>query len=399
MKNKLYYIDSYLKSFTTKLLKQDQDENGTYYVLLEETAFYPTGGGQPHDTGTLNDIPVINVEEIEGEIRHYITTPLTETSEIFGQIDWKRRFDHMQQHAGQHILSAAFEELFGYETVGFHLGQEIVTIDLAVENLTMEESIEVENLANKIILENRPIITKWISSAEISQYPLRKQPSVTENIRLVIIPEYDYNGCGGTHPSSTGQVGSIKILNWEKQRKNTRIQFVCGNRALKQLHEKQKILLDLTKLLNSPESGLVHSLTRLIETTKANEKIIDDLQGSLIEYEARQFLAEKASINDRNFIVKVLHNRTMKELQKLARTITSLEIDAIVILIAENNQQLQIVLAKGKDIEENMNDVLNKVLPFINGKGGGSAKLAQGGGEATLSGQQMIEKIVDMITT
>jgi alanyl-tRNA synthetase len=399
MKNKLYYIDPYLKEFSTNIIKQVQDENGTYYVILEETAFYPTGGGQPYDTGTLNNIPVINVEEIEGEIRHYIESPLTETSKIVGEIDWNRRFDHMQQHTGQHILSAAFEQLFGHKTVGFHLGQEIVTIDLAVENLSMEECLDVEKLANRMILENRPIITKWISAEEISDYPLRKELSVTENIRLVIIPEFDYNGCGGTHPSSTGQVGAIKILNWEKQRNNTRLQFVCGNRALKQLHEKQNILLKLTKLLNSPESGLVDSLTRLIETAKANEKSIDELQSTVIEYEARQLLTEKISINKGYMITKVLQNRTMKELQKLARTMTSLELNVIVNLVAENNQQLQVVMAKGHNIEMSMKDVLNKVLPLINGKGGGSADLAQGGGEATLSGLELTEKIVDILTT
>jgi alanyl-tRNA synthetase len=399
MKNKLYYIDPYLKEFTTNILKQDQDENGTYYVILEETSFYPTGGGQPYDTGTLNNIPVINVEEIEGEIRHYIETPLMETNKIVGGIDWNRRFDHMQQHTGQHILSAAFEQLFGYQTVGFHLGQEIVTIDLAVENLSMKECMKVENLANQLILENRPIITKWISSEEISKYPLRKELSVTENIRLVIIPEFDYNGCGGTHPSSTGQVGSIKILDWEKQRKNTRIQFVCGKRALKQLHKKQNILLELTKLLNAPENGLVDSLTRLIDTAKTHEKSVEELRGTLIDYEARELLVDKATINGRYLVAKVLHNRTMKELQRLAKTMTNFETTAMVILIAENSQQLQLVIAKGRDIEGSMKDVLNNVLPLINGKGGGSPDLAQGGGEATMSGQQLIEKLVDMMTT
>jgi alanyl-tRNA synthetase len=211
---KVYYQDPYKQSFTTKLVKQAQDKNGGYYVVLEKTIFYPTGGGQPHDTGMINGVHVYEVEEIDGEIRHYVEQPIESHNEIIGEIAWDRRFDHMQQHTGQHILSAAFEEVYGYKTVSFHLGKELCTIDLEISNLNEEEANQTEELANKIILENRPIETKWITEAELSHYSLRKELSVSENIRLVIIPNFDYNGCGGTHPNSTGQVSAIKILNW-----------------------------------------------------------------------------------------------------------------------------------------------------------------------------------------
>ncbi|WP_313897576.1 alanyl-tRNA editing protein [Bacillus litorisediminis] len=162
------------------------------------------------------------MEDREGEIRHYLEKPIPDISQpVIGQIDWDRRFDHMQQHAGQHILSAAFEELFHMKTVSFHLGTEVLTIDLDTSELTEDIALQAENLANQIILENRPIETKWVTEEEAKKYRLRKELSVTDQIRLVIIPDFDYNGCGGTHPSSTGQVGSIKILNWEKQRKKS----------------------------------------------------------------------------------------------------------------------------------------------------------------------------------
>ncbi|MFK4998913.1 alanyl-tRNA editing protein [Bacillus sp. N9] len=185
--------------------------------------FYPTGGGQPFDMGTLNGIEVLNVEEVDGEIHHTVSKRLDTTDEIEGVIDWERRFDHMQQHTGQHILTSAFVELFGLHTVSFHLGKEICTIDLDVEHVSSEQLVAAERLANEVILKNLPIETKWVTGDELEQYSLRKELAVTDDIRLVIIPNFDYNGCGGTHPSSTGQVSAIKILATEKQKQK----YVC----------------------------------------------------------------------------------------------------------------------------------------------------------------------------
>jgi alanyl-tRNA synthetase len=391
MKTKLFYEDAYIQTFSTTLKKQEKDDLGQTYVILNETAFYPTGGGQPFDTGTLNNISVLNVEEIDGEIRHYMESPLPNTSSIDGQINWSRRFDHMQQHAGQHILSAAFEELFKYETVSFHLGQEILTIDLAVDDLTEEEAEAAEKLANNIILENRPIETKWVSENELSQYHLRKQPTVTENIRLVIIPNFDYNGCGGTHPSSTGQVGSIKILDWEKQRKKIRIQFVCGNRVLKQFHKKQKVILELTKLLNAPEVAMVDSLTRLLDTVKCTDKDLEEAHNQLLQYEGKELISEQSCVNNRAVISKVFQNRSLKELQKLARSIISDSEEVIVLLVSENESQLQVVAARGSKIDLSMKSLLSELLSTINGKGGGNEAFAQGGGEMMVTGEQLLE--------
>ena len=192
MQSKLYYQDPYIQTFSAQILKQESDETGKNYIILNQTAFYPTGGGQPHDTGRIADRAVIDVEEVNGEIRHYLDAPLrVADSNVTCTIDWERRFDHMQQHAGQHILSAAFDHLFGYKTVGFHMGTENLTIDLATEELTKEEAQKAEELANKIILENRPIETKWVTEEELSQYELRKETKVKEDIRLVIIPDFD----------------------------------------------------------------------------------------------------------------------------------------------------------------------------------------------------------------
>jgi alanyl-tRNA synthetase len=398
-KNKLFYQDSYMHTFKSKIIKQEQDENGLWYIVLEETAFYPTGGGQPFDTGTINNVRVLNVEETFGEIRHYLENPIFVSSGVIdGEINWERRFDHMQQHAGQHILSAAFEELFNYKTVSFHLGEDALTIDLEIEELTNSEASEVEKRANQIIIENRPIETKWVSQAELFQYPLRKQPTVTENIRLVIIPEFDYNGCGGTHPSSTGQVGAIKILDWETQRKKIRLRFICGNRVLQQFHSKHQILSQLTKLLNSPEQGMIKSLERLLGNVKNSDRQLEEARQTLLQLEAREMLHSRLEINGTEIISKVLHNRSMKEMQQLARTITSYSNGAIVILISENDTQLQIVAARGSLQKVSMKKLLANILPTINGKGGGNEVMAQGGGEMVLKGNELLEITINALS-
>lgn len=385
---KLYYEDPYIKTFETELVYQGADDKERVYAVLKESAFYPTGGGQPHDEGTLNNIKVVDVEEVEGEIRHYLEGELdSSTSGVSGEIDWKRRFDHMQQHAGQHILSAAFEELYGYKTVSFHLGRETLTIDLEISELPVQHAEEAERLANAIILENRPIESRWVSAEEASKFPLRKKLSVSEDIRLVIIPEFDYNGCGGTHPTSTGQVSGVKILDWERQKKKIRVQFVCGSRILTQLQTKHEITRSLSQLLNSPEKDLLSAASRLIENGKDLEKQLEEAKETLLAFEAKEML----TAGEGNSVSKVFEGRTIQELQKLARLIASQSENADVILINETADKLQFVCARGADSESDMKNLSAELLQRINGKGGGNPQFAQGGGEKLMSGEDLLQ--------
>ncbi|WP_257029083.1 alanyl-tRNA editing protein [Neobacillus driksii] len=394
MENKLFYQDPYIKTFSAKVVTQSIDEHGNYYIVLDQTAFYPTGGGQPHDVGTIENIKVVNVEEVEGEVRHYLETELEDVNAaVHGVIDWERRFDHMQQHAGQHILSAAFEQLFGYKTVGFHLGNETLTIDLETEKLLESEAFRVEELSNQIIIENWPIETKWVTEEELVNYNLRKETKVKEDIRLVIIPNFDYNGCGGTHPKATGEVQAIKILDWERQKKKTRVQFVCGNRVLKQLSQKHKVLMELTKLLNAPEKEMQPAVVRLLEHAKTAEKELEHAKETMLHYEAKNLLDNVES----KIVSHVFQNRSIQELQKLARNIIAKEEDKIVLFVSHNENRLQLVCARGTTDKASMKKVIGEALPFINGKGGGSDSFAQGGGEALISGEQMLEHLVDLI--
>lgn len=397
---KLYYQDQYMRSFTARHVNSDRDEKGRFYVVLDQTAFYPTGGGQPHDTGKLSGANVYDVDEVEGEVRHYLEEPDKIHNEYAGEIDWDRRFDHMQQHTGQHILSAAFEEDYGYRTVSFHLGKEICSIDLEVENLLDEEISRVEKTANNIVMENLPIETKWVSEKELSNYRLRKEVSVSEHIRLVIIPEFDYNGCGGTHPDLTGQVSSIKILHWEKQKKKKiRVYFVCGSRVLKQLGAKHTVIQRLTDTLNSPQEDLNEASTRVLKQVKDLEKTVSELKVELIEYEADTYIEQAEVQNDRRIVKANFHTRPMPELQQLAKRIAMKKDRIMVLLVSENDDKLQLVCSRSKDVDFNMKDLVKYVLPVINGKGGGNDSIAQGGGDRTISGEELMEELTNHVNT
>lgn len=393
---KLYYQDAYLTNFSADIVKRAKDERGRDFIVLTQTAFFPTGGGQPHDNGWINDQKVIEVEETVGEVRHYLEKPLPKNAtQITGEIDWARRFDHMQQHAGQHILSAAFDNLFQYKTVSFHLGQETLTIDIDTDSLTAEEANKAEDMANQIILENRTIHTEWITEEELDHYPLRKETKVKDHIRLVIIPDYDYNGCGGTHPKTTGEVRAIKILNWERQKKKVRVQFLCGDRVLKQFGQKHKILQELTRLLNAPEAEMPAAVSKLLDSNKEEEKLLEQTRDLLLEYEAKELLSQREPfLNTEELIANVFQNRSIQELQKLARLIISENQQVNVFFVAENEDRLQVVLARGAAGIVQMKNLLVEVLGLIDGKGGGNDSFAQGGGTASVTGNELLALIL-----
>ncbi|WP_176518748.1 alanyl-tRNA editing protein [Bacillus toyonensis] len=396
MEQKLYYIDAYTKDFTTKIIKQDYDKEGNLYVVLNETAFYPTGGGQPYDTGTLNSTLVTNVEEVNGEIRHFIAEQL-ETAEVEGKINWERRFDHMQQHAAQHILSAAFWDYFNIPTIGFHLGKETVTIDLETENLPAETIEKAVQIANNIVFENHPIRIQWMNLEEAKTLPLRKEPTLTENIRVVIIENFDYNGCGGTHPRRTGEVGLIQVLNWERNKGGIRLTFIAGWRTLKLMGQQQQIMKDVSKQLNSSETDIPAKVAQLLISQKENEKAIQTMNEKLLFAEANELLQQPAEIHAGFLISKVFTNRSMQEVAKLSAIITEQQEHAITYFVIENDDKLQCILACGKTVTLDMNALLKDALPAIEGKGGGNKKSARGGGKAIMSGDEFLHQLISSL--
>lgn len=388
LKDLLYYQDSMIKEFSAIVVKAGI-EGERHFLVLSNTAFYPTGGGQPHDTGWINEFEVIDVEKVDEEIRHYINSDNSQvTGEVHGKLDWERRFDHMQQHAGQHILTAAFVELFGYATVSFHLGSGFVSIDLNVAEVTEAELLAAQQRANEIILENRPIQTKWVTKDELAQYNLRKDVTVDEDIRLVIIPDYDYNGCGGTHPTSTGQVQAIKIMEIEKMKQNVRVHFVCGERVLQELSMRKNVLTDVARHLSVPESQANVALSKLMNAAKATEKALAEARDTLLVYEAKELVARNEET-----IAICFENRTIQELQKLGRFITQEDPARIALLVADNEEKLQFIAARGGDVAISMKAVTANVLPLINGKGGGNDALIQGGGEKIIAATALLEEM------
>ena len=399
MQSRFYYENAMMKQFTAVVEKVAKDEENKTYIVLNNTAFYPTGGGQPHDTGKIDEFEIVNVEEIDGEIRHYAADSAdvsTLTGGVNAEINWQRRFDHMQQHAGQHILTAAFVELFEFPTVSFHLGTDSVTIDLQTTQVTEEQLLAAERLANDIILENRPIETKWVTAEEAAEYPLRKALKVEGPIRLVIIPDYDYNGCGGTHPTSTGQVQAIKILSTEKMKQNIRVHFVCGGRVIHTLHTQNEVLTDVAKQLSAKKEEAHRALRKVMTTAKATEKALNDANDQLLQFEAKEFIASAAE-HSSTVIVKAFNERSIQQLQKLVKFMTAQNENLSVALIGEFEDKYQIVTARGNSGTSNMKEVIQTVLPLIEGKGGGNDMLAQGGGAKTIDRLSLIDALIEAI--
>lgn len=385
----LYYQDSFLKQFHADVLRVGQDDTG-HFIVLSNTAFYPTGGGQPHDTGTINGIEVVNVEKVDDEIRHYVAEAVALTGTVEGILNWERRFDHMQQHAGQHILTAAFVEQFGFETVSFHLGSSYVSIDLNVEHVSSEQLRQAEARANEIIREARPIETKFVTEDELAAYTLRKEVQAEGDIRLVIIPNFDYNGCGGTHPKSTAEVQMIKILETESMRSNVRVHFICGERVVNGFSARKDVLCAVAKKLSVPEFEAADALDKYVATATRNEKELAKAKEALLEFEG-------AALANEGVVARAFESRSIQELQKLARVIVATNADAVALLVALNDGKLQFVAARGANVAISMKDVSSVALQMLGGKGGGSDQLVQGGGDAIVSAEALLDAMQSVI--
>ncbi|HOO11370.1 MAG TPA: alanine--tRNA ligase-related protein [Bacillota bacterium] len=372
---RLYRENAYTDHFTAKVMRQEKVREG-FEVVLDRTAFYPTGGGQPCDTGWLDGIPVIDVEEREGMVVHLLKAPL-ESGTVTGKIDWKRRFDHMQQHAGQHVLSACFDKVARAGTVGFHLGSQFVYIDLNSTDLTREQVTQAEELANKTVFENLPIKTYIVQQEEVRKMPLRKQPTVYEDIRIVEIDGFDYTPCGGTHPSHTGCIGLIKVRRWEKQRDGTRIEFVCGGRALEDYGTKNDCLNRVCAMLSVRDFEAADAVERVLAENKALGKAVETMKEDLCKFEAEN-LVRNAPLEKGLRVIKLsYHNRPLEELRLLVSGITSEK--GCIALLAATGDKNQVIAGRSEDVSIDLRKPFNEVMSQLGGRGGGSARLVQGG--------------------
>lgn len=372
MTTKLYYRDSDISEATVQVMDSGRDETG-YYAILDQSCFYPEGGGQPADQGEIGPAKVLDVQSVENEIRHYTDIQLPKES-FSAQLDWQRRWDHMQQHAGQHLLSALLEDNFGFKTQSFHLGKERVSIDLDLDSATKEQLQAVEKKANQLIHHCLTISDRWVTSEEAKRLELRKPPVVEGEIRLVEIEGVDLNACGGTHLKNTADIGLLKIISTEKAKGGLRVYFLCGDRAFQHFNFLLETTDKLVVKLNAPTAELPEAAKALLADKASADKTIKSLQGQVLQLEAEAILPYNGIIE------KVFEDRPIKELQQLARLVIGKHSSATVLFISTSIGDTRFVCAKGEQAPGDMREVLQQLLALTEGKGGGNAQFAQGGG-------------------
>lgn len=374
---RLYYEDAYCTEFDAQIQRSMEGDGDTTGIILDRTYFYPTSGGQPCDQGSLDTQPVLEVLEENGEVVHWIAGELQGPS-IHGRVNWSRRFDHMQQHTGQHILSQAFLKALDAQTVGFHLGEESSTIDLDRATLEAAEAETVENLANEIVFANRPVITRFVGPDELSTLELRKAPAVEKDVRIVEIEGFDRSPCGGTHCSRTGEVGPIAIRKWERRGQEVRVEFLCGWRALRDYHWKTVAINELALALSVKDKELPDAVRRLMQEAADSRRELHRLRDELLAAEAAKLLSETAWWNDLKVVSRAFDDREPQQVRKLASVLTSGQ--KTIALLGISGKRARLVFACTEDLSVDMAGLLKKTCLTFGGHGGGQPHLAQGGG-------------------
>lgn len=366
MFEELFYKDPYQKEFDTEVVRCLQ-HNNVYEVVLKQTAFYPEGGGQPADHGTLNDAHVIDVKRRNDEIIHTVDCPLEEGSLVHGTIDWQRRFDHMQNHSGEHIFSGLIQQLYGYENIGFHLGEEEILIDF--DGVLTEEDIQkVEDAANHIVDENAPLEETFPSEEALEHMEFRCKKELEGDVRIVIIPGADICACCGTHVKRTGEIGLIKAIAHEKHKDGTRIHLLCGNRARKDYTMKSKINTELYQMFSVRPWEVLDAVKKLnadsIQKNKTIHQVTEAYLGLRVE-----------SLNEEPCIIETVHGLSAQVMKDYANLIRDKKHpDTVVVLNEQEGKYLYLMLSETINLKEIAKDMNVE----LHGKGGGSSTMIQG---------------------
>ena len=392
MSERLYYQDSFLKTFQARVVRLDSEG-----VVLDRTAFYPTGGGQPHDTGLLGGVPVVEVSENErGEILHLLESPLPARvgEMVQGEIDWPRRSDHIQQHSGQHLFSAVFLCRFGFPTVSFHLGAETSTIDLAAPAVSPEQARQAEEVANEVVFEDRPLRVWFATPDEAKALPLRKDVAREGELRLVEIPQLDLTACGGTHVARTGQIGAVLLRKVEKCRQGVRVEFVCGLRAIRLARLDYTALTEAANILTTHPHQVVALVSRQLEVAKTADKQRQKLLETLAGYEARQMYAEAEESNGVRQLVKLFDAADPGYVRWLAARFAAQggPVQRARALFAVR-QPPTLVLAQSPGLAANLGALVKGLAGQCGLRGGGSRDAAQAGAPDAASVERALEAI------
>jgi alanyl-tRNA synthetase len=385
MTDRLYYADAYLREFDASIVRVGR-RDGRAVVVLDRTAFYPTSGGQPFDTGSLagDRLQVIDViDDDDGGIAHVVEgEPPAVGQAVHGAIDWTRRFDHMQQHTGQHVLSAAIDRLFGVRTVSFHLGTDASTIDLSRE-LARDELVAAEVDANRIVWENHPVSIRYATAVEAAALPLRKESAREGTLRLIDIEDFDLAACGGTHVARTGGIGVIGIGAAERFKGGQRVEFFCGSRALTKFRAMRDALSGAVRVLSVLPGELPAAIEKLQADAREQQKMLASVQQDLARYRADEW-ASSAEETPAGRLVARAVEADANALKSLASAIASRP--GHVAVLASLTRPALVVIARSKDGLVQANQVVAALTARFGGRGGGKPDLAQCGGlDATSS--------------
>jgi alanyl-tRNA synthetase len=377
MSHRIYYTDAQCTGFeavVTGVTRMDSRPA----VTLDTTAFYPLSGGQPCDTGTLGDARVVDVVESDaGEVWHVLDREIEAGRQVRGTIDWERRFDHMQQHTGQHILSAAFDRLSHARTVGFHLGAVVSTLDLSID-LSAKAVAAAEAEANRIVWEDHPVGIRFVSDTEAADLPLRKEPGRGGTLRVIDVEGYDMSACGGTHVSRTGSIGLIAVLSAERLRGGVRLEFVCGARALRSLQTLRDAIAGCIRHVSVAPGELPAAIERLQAENKAQRKAVKDLQERLAGYEAAALASDAEEANGVRQVARALEGRDQNTLKAMALAICGEP--GFQAALFTTTPPYMAVLARSKDTRGDCAAALKALMATFGGRGGGKPELALGGG-------------------
>ncbi|MGH9747684.1 MAG: alanyl-tRNA editing protein [Candidatus Acidiferrales bacterium] len=372
---RLYYRDSFLREFDATVLSCEP-EGERWKIVLDRTAFYPTSGGQPHDLGTLGGVPVVGVADAEAKVVHYASAAVP-VGPVRGAIDWVRRIDHMQQHTGQHLLSAALIELFGFQTVSFHLGKEISTIDLKAASVAARQLEEAERRVNEVIFEDKPVVVRFGTAEELAEAGIRKKVEREGILRAIEVEGFDRQPCGGTHLERTGQAGMILIRKLEKRRDLWRAEFVCGFRALTVARGDFATLTQAASLLSCGLPEVPSIVGKLAEERRSQHAAAKRLEERLAEHEARALIASTAvaAAGTVRVIATTIEDATPSYLGLLAAKLAA---EANVVALLATKATGHVVFAQAKGLGRDMSAVLRETLKLFGGKGGGAKDFAQG---------------------
>ena len=392
MTERLYYSDSYCTAFDARVVER-LTLDGSPAVVLDRTAFYPTGGGQPHDTGTLNDVSVVEVVEREEDqaVIHRLGASLA-GDDVQGAVAWPRRFDHMQQHTGQHVLSQAFVQTADADTVGFHLSGDYSTIDLN-RKLGDDDVARAEALANQIVFKDRAVVARWVTPGEAAALPLRKPPAALDSIRIVQVEGFDWSACGGTHAARSGEIGLIKVTRSERRGPETRITFLCGGRALAHYGALNVLARDLALRLSVGAEELPQTVDRLQSEARALRKERDRLHELLLDHEAAALSGSAQAMGPAAVVRWVFEARTVDEVRRLATRIVAQP--GRVALLGLRGEKAQLIFARAADLGYDMRPLLKEACRLVGGGGGGGPELAQGGGPAAAHLDEAVQRAAD----